>query len=92
VPELERELRCSGKRVAALIHRRRARMGRLAAPDDTVTLDPEGSEDSAEREVHGLQHRALLDVQLEVRGGVVQLLSRVDGPVEFHAVSPDRRG
>ena len=43
----------------------------LAGPRDQVALDAEGPEDHAQRKVERLQHRALLDVQLEVGGGAV---------------------
>ena len=69
-PDLERELRRAGERVAALVHRRRAGVRRLAAPRDEVALDAERAEHDAERQVERLEHRALLDVQLEIRGRV----------------------
>ena len=68
--DVERELRGAGERVAALVHRRRAGVRRLAAPGEARALDPERPEHDAERDVHRLEHRALLDVELEVRGGV----------------------
>ena len=73
--ELERELRGAGERVAALVHRRRAGVRGLAAPGDPVALDAERAEHDAEREVQRLEHRALLDVQLEVGGRVLELRS-----------------
>ena len=75
-PDLERELRRAGERVAPLVHRRRAGVRRLAAPRDLVALDAERPEHDAEREVHRLEHRPLLDVQLEIRGGVLELRAR----------------
>ena len=41
-------------------------MRRLAAPRDARALDAERAEHDAERQVERLEHRALLDVQLEV--------------------------
>ncbi len=60
--DLERELRSSCKRVSALIHRCRARVGRLTSPGDPVTLDAEGPQHRAEREVERFENGALLDV------------------------------
>ena len=71
--QLELELRGAGERVAPLVHRSRARVRRLAAPGDAMALDAERPEHDAERDVHALEHRPLLDVQLEVGGGVLEL-------------------
>ena len=71
--DVERELRGAGERVAPLVHRRRAGVRGLARPGDPVALDAEGAEHDAEREVHRLEHRPLLDVQLEVGGRVLEL-------------------
>ena len=71
--DLERELRRAGERVAPLVHRRRAGVRRLARPGDPPALDPVGAEHGPEREVHRLEHRALLDVELEVGGGALEL-------------------
>src|SRR6187401_2054466 len=73
VTDLEGELRRCGQRVAPLVHRRRPRMRGLAPEGDLVALDAEGAEDDAERDVHRLEHGPLLDVQLEVGGGVFEL-------------------
>ena len=90
--DLERELRRAGERVAALVHRRRAGVRRLAAPRDLVALDAEGAEDDSERQVHRLEHGALLDVQLEIGDGVLELLPRVERAVEVDAVRRDGVG
>ena len=71
--ELELELRGAGERVAALVHRRRAGVRGLAAERDEVALDAEGAEHDAERQVERLEHRPLLDVELEVRRRVLEL-------------------
>ena len=71
--------------VAAAVHRGGAGVGGLAAEVDAVPLDPEGAEDGAEREVHVEQHRPLLDVQLEVGGGVGELPARLEHAVEVDA-------
>ena len=71
--QLERELRCAGKRVAALVHRRRAGMRRLARPRDPPALDAVGAEHGPEGDVHRLEHRPLLDVELEIGRGRVEL-------------------
>ncbi len=90
--DLERELRGSCERVAAPVHRRRPGMGGLPTPGDPVALDAERPEDDAERETEALEHRALLDVQLEVRGGGVELGACCERGVEIHAVRGQRGG
>ena len=67
-------------------------MRSLAAPRDLMALDAEGSEHDAQRQVHRLEHRALLDVQLEVRRGVRELRAGLESAVEIHAVLPQRIG
>ena len=88
--DLELELRGAGERVAALVHRRRAGVRRLAAERDLVALDAERAEDDAERQVERLEHRALLDVELEVRGRVLELRPRLERAVEVDAVLAER--
>ena len=51
-----------------------------------MALDAERPQHDAERQVQGLEHGALLDVQLEVGGRVFELRPRLDGPVEVDAV------
>ena len=46
----------------------------------------------AEREAHRLEHRALLDVQLEVGGGALELRPGLERPVEIDAVLAQRVG
>ena len=62
----------------------------LAAPRDPVALDAERAEDDAEREAERLEHWALLDVELEVRGRGVELRPRVERAVEIDAVRGER--
>src|SRR5437016_4242249 len=83
--DLELELRSAGERVAPLLHRRRARVRGLAAEGDLVPLDAEGSEDDPERQIERLEHRPLLDVELEVRRGALELLPRFERSVEGDA-------
>ena len=89
-PDLQRELGRSGERVAALVHRRRARVRGLALPGDLVALDAERAEHDAEREVHGLEHRPLLDVELEIGDGVRELRAGLGRAVEIDAVRGER--
>ena len=49
-------------------------------------LDAERAEDDAERQVHRLEHRPLLDVQLEVGARALELRPRVERAVEVDAV------
>src|SRR5947208_8767639 len=76
--DLELEPRGAGERVAALVHRSRTRVRGLAAERDLVPLDPEGAEDDAERQVERLEHRSLLDVELEVPHRALELPPRVE--------------
>jgi hypothetical protein len=61
----------------------------LAPERDLVALDAVRPKDDSEREVHRLENRALLDVQLEVGGGVLELAAGVGRLVEVDAVSAD---
>ena len=67
-------------------------MRRLAREADHVPLDAERAEHDAGRLVHRLEHRALLDVQLEVGARVdrLQLAVRVEHAIERDAVLGER--
>src|SRR3954453_10819018 len=52
-------------------------MCRLAGEADRMPLDTVRSEHHPERQPELLQHRALLDMQLQIRGGVFKLLAGV---------------
>jgi len=65
-------------------------MSSLAAPGDPVALDSEGALDDTEWQTQRLEHRALLDVQLQVGGRALELLPRVERLVEIHAVRDER--
>ena len=71
---LERGLRRGEKRVAPHRNRRRSGMRGLPGEPQHVTLDAERAEHDAGRLVHRLEHRPLLDVQLEI-GARVDLSS-----------------
>ena len=90
--DLELELRRTGQGVAALVHRRRTGMGGLAAEGDLVALDAERPEHDAERQVQRLEHRPLLDVQLEIGRRPLQLRARLQRPVELDPVGAQRVG
>ena len=62
----------------------------LAAEGDLVPFHAEGAEHDAEREVQRLEHRALLDVELEIGGGVFELVSGFEGGVEVDAMARER--
>ena len=89
VPQLERELRGAGKRIAPRVDRRRAGV-RLALPRDEVSLHAERAQHDAERQIERLEHRALLDVQLEVGGCVLELALRLARAVEVDAMLCER--
>ncbi len=71
--------------VLAAVHRRAARMGRLAVEGDGVALDAEGAEHGAQRQIQVQQHRPLLDVQFQVGGGVLEFLPALLGALQVHA-------
>ena len=68
---------CRGeKSVFAAVHRRAAGMRGLAVKSDRVPLDTKRAEHRAERQIEIEQHRALLDVQFEIGGRVLQVPCR----------------
>ena len=90
--DLELELRGAGERVAASVHGRRARVRGLAGERDEVSLDAERPEHDSERQLERLEHRPLLDVQLEVGGRALELAARLERAVELDPVGADRVG
>ena len=78
--------------VAAHLHRRRAGVGVQAGEAHGVALDAEGAQHGAQRLVDRLEHRALLDVQLEVGGRALERRARVERRVEVDAVLAQRVG
>jgi hypothetical protein len=62
---------------------------RLAGEDHRVALDAERAEHGGGRLGARLEHRALLDVQLEVRAGAVQPRARLGSPVEVDVEARD---
>src|SRR5215204_5330473 len=65
-------------------------MGLLARKANGVTLDAESAEHHPERQVHPLQNGTLLDVQLEVGDGVLELPPRLVDAVEVDAMLLER--
>src|ERR671920_327322 len=65
-------------------------MGLLARKADGVSLDAESAEHHPERKVHPLQNGTLLDVQLEVGDGVLELPPRLVDPVKVNAMLLER--
>ena len=90
--ELQRQLRRPGERVTPRVHRRRPGVRGLALPGDEVALDAERAQNDAERQVKRLEHGALLDVQLEVGGCVLELAPGLERAVEVDAVLGERVG
>ncbi len=89
VAHREREARRGEERVAAMRHRRRAGMRGLTAEDHAVALDADRAEDRPDGQAEPLEHRALLDVQLEVGAHVSQAAARGRRAVELDAVLGD---
>ena len=84
--QLEREARGREERVAPLVDRRRPGVRGLPVEDDAVTLDADGAEHRADGETLALEHRALLDVQLEVGADVLEPRAGLVRAVELDAV------
>ena len=70
-------------------HRRGAGVSGLAGEHRHVALDAAGSQHGRGRFTEALQHRPLLDVQLEVRAGAAQALAGLGHPVQVHVVAGD---
>ena len=73
------------KGVFAAVHRRAAGMRGLAVKRDRVAFDAKSSEHRAERQIQIQKHRALLDVQFQIRGGIFQFLAGIFHALEIHA-------
>ena len=71
--------------VFAAVHRRAAGMRGLAVKRDGVPFDAERAEHRAERQIQIQKHRALLDVQFQIRGGIFQFLAAVLHALEINA-------
>ena len=67
-------------------------MGGLPAKGDLVPLNPERPQDDAERQVERLEDGPLLDVELQVAGGAVELLPRLEGAVAYGRDKLERKG
>ena len=86
----QRGRRGGGERVAAQVHRRRARVGGLAAELDQIPLVPERAADRRGQPPGVEQHRALLDVQLEVGERAIEALAGGRRLVEIHVALRER--
>ena len=64
-------------------------MGRLASEGHLVPLDAERSQHDSQRKLERLQHRPLLDVQLEVGRGVLELAPRLERSVQIDVEARD---
>ena len=71
--------------VLAAVHGRAAGMRRLAVKRDGVAFDAKSAQHRAQRQIQVQQYRALLDVQFQIRGGVLQFLAAVFHALEIHA-------
>ena len=91
-PSLEHEARRRGHGVAPHVHRRRSDVGALAAEADDVALDAVRAEYDRQGQVEALEHRALLDVQLQVGGGSRRAAGRVSRLLEVDAVLGEHLG
>ena len=90
--DLSNRQRClggGGKAVSAHRHRRGPGMRRLAGEDADVALDAAGSQHGGRGLAAALQHRSLLDVQLEVGARAPQPGARLARALELYAVARD---
>ena len=86
VAQLEQQPRRGAQRLPALLHRRRAGVGRLAVEADHVALDADRPVDHRQRQAEVLEHGPLLDVELDVAEDAVQARAGLAHPVQPHAV------
>jgi hypothetical protein len=92
VAERERAARRRQERVTAQVHRAGPRVRVRAGEAHDVALHAERAQHRAEREVELLEHRPLLDVELQVGDRVAQARAGLAHPVELHAVGGERVG
>ena len=85
--DFEGEFCGGGEGVAALVHGRRARVRRLSVEGDRVAFDAFGAEDDAEGQSEPFKHRALLNVQLEIGGGMLALAGGFGETVDVDTAS-----
>src|ERR1700685_3970725 len=62
----------------------------LAVKSNRVTLDTLGSEHHAKWQLHGLENRPLLDMQLQVGAGLTAFLGRIADPVDIDLALSER--
>lgn len=74
------------KCVLTAVHGCAAGVRRLALKSDGVALDTVGSEDGAEGQIQVKQNGALLDVEFEVGGGVVEFAVAIFDTIEIDSV------
>ena len=86
----EDEAGAGDERVPPGVHREAAALHRLPADPDGVALDPGGAGDDAHREAVAFEHRALLDVQLEIGDGGFQAGARRGRRVEVDPMRVQR--
>ncbi len=84
--DLELEPCSARERVPALVHGCRAGVRSLSAEGHLVALDAKRSQHDTEWQIQRLEHRPLLDVELEVGGGTGELAVRVECRVEVDIV------
>src|SRR5437870_4064189 len=67
-------------------------MSGLASERHLVPLDAERPQHDAEWEIHRLEYRPLLDVELQIGGRALQFATRFQGGVEIDVEARDRIG
>ena len=77
--------RCREKSVLAAVHRRAARMRRLPVKRNRMTLHAKRPQHRAQRQIQVEQHRTLLNMQFQIRGGIFQFLPAVLHALEINA-------
>ena len=72
--------------IATSVHRGTARMRRLTSKSDGVPFDAKGAKHGSERQIQIEQYVSLLDMQLDIRFGILQLPATVLQAFEVDAV------
>ena len=88
--DFERQLGRRGQGIAARVHGRGAGMRFLPVKGDGVPLHALGAQHRAQRQPEGFEHRSLLDVQLDIRGGVLLFGRGFGESVDFDATAAER--
>jgi len=88
--DFEGEFGGGRQRVTTILHGCGAGMRFLTVEGDEVALDSLSAKHSGERKIETLEDGALLDVEFEIRGGVLAFLGGFGEPVDLDAAAAQR--